>query len=163
MTDTRFVRGAERVRRRIATITANTQIALNSGLLESLLLRRVKERFLRGVDADGRPWPPLRPSTVRRKKGKAAPLQRSGDLFKAIAVIRGSNQGTFASATGAGFRIGIEDPEIAEYARLMNNGFWHARAKRMIPPRRFLGVGALDRKAVDSALRNAIINRNLEG
>jgi hypothetical protein len=164
MTDTRFVRGASRVRRRIASIQAATTVALNPETLGKLLLDRVKKRFKRGVSPDGTKWPPLEPATKLRKAKSQfkGPLMRSGTLFNAIKVIRGTHAGLFAGATGAGFRIGVSDPKAAEYGRLMNNGFYHVRAKRMIEPRRFMGVGELDRKAVDSALR-AIILRNTIG
>jgi hypothetical protein len=134
-------------------------------MLEKLLLKRVKARFNRGVDADGVKWPPLEPATKRRKSSSKHqnPLKRTGTLYDAIKVIQGTHAGLFASATGAGFRIGVSDPEAAEYGRLMNNGFYHVRAKRMIQPRRFLGVGELDRKAVDSALRAIILRSTIGG
>lgn len=162
MTDTHFVRGATKIRRRIQRIQAGTQLVLNSGMLENLLLQRIKRRFVQEVDPDGRPWPPLEPATLRRKKNQKA-LQRTGDLLGAIRVIRGSHQGKFAVATGAGVRIGVDDPRISEYGRYQNNGFYHVRAQRRIASRRFLGVGELDRKAVDSLLRRAIIGSGLEG
>lgn len=166
MTDTRFVHGAERVRRRIQSIQRATQVALHSGLLENLLLQRIKERFRRGVDADGKPWPALKDTTTKRKSyqydGKG-PLFRTGDLFRAIQIIQGTNEGSFAVSTGAGFRIGIsgDNEDIAEYARAQNYGFFHYRSLKRVPARRFLGIGELDRKAVDSLLRRVIIKQGL--
>jgi len=49
--------------------------------------------------------------------------------------------------TGAGIRIGITDPDIATYGVVQNRG------NGRVPARRFLGIGRLDVKAVDSKLR----------
>lgn len=148
MTDTHFVRGAAKIAKRIRTIQARTQIALHSGLLEDLLLRRIKDRFERQVDPDGRPWPRAAASTLKRKTNPKL-LQRSGTLLRSIAIIRVNNRG-LAVATGAGFRIGVTDPEAARYGRFHQFGIG-------VPQRRFLGIGELDRKAVDSLLRRVIL------
>ena len=115
-----------------------------------MLLRRTLERFDREVDPDGTPWKPLAPATVIIKRrlgfGHKGKLKRTEALRRSIRVIRGG-LGTVYTNTGAGFRIGVDDPKVVEYARVQNSG-----ADR-IPARRFLGIGRLDVKAVDSLLR----------
>lgn len=163
MTDSHFTRGAEKIRRRIQAIQAGTAVALNPDNLENLLVRRIKQRFDRAVDADGRAWPPLAERTVLLKKNAAHqdPLKRTGLMYDSIRRIRKGSADKFAVSTGAGFRIGVDNEVASVYARLMNNGFFHVRAKRWIPARRFLGIGELDRKAVDNHLRRYIIRQGL--
>lgn len=148
--DTRFVRGAEKLSQRIATIRQNYKLPAMVDEIGDLLLKRTKERFNREVDPDGAPWAPLTEETLRRKgrlgfadKGK---LKRTEALYNAIRKIRGG-AGTTFSNTGAGVRIGVDDPKVVPYATVQNNG------NGRIPARRFLGIGALDVKAVDSYMR----------
>lgn len=118
-----------------------------------LLLRRTLDRFDREVDPDGQPWVDLTDATQSRKKragaGDKKKLVRERTLRDSIKVIRGGLDSTFVN-TGAGLRIGIDgnttdsDGELVSvYARIQNRH------------RRFLGVGRLDVKAVDSLLRRA--------
>lgn len=74
-------------------------------------------------------------------------LVRTGKLRASIRMIRGG-AGAMYTNTGAGFRIGIQDPEVAEYARYQQNG-----VPGRIPARRLIGIGRLDVKAVDSLMR----------
>jgi hypothetical protein len=76
-------------------------------------------------------------------------LVRTGKLRGSIKLIRGSVDGATFTNTGGGIRIGIEDPEIAAYARVHNRGF----PAKKIPARQFLGVSRNDIKAVDGLLR----------
>lgn len=150
MADTEFVRGAERLGRRIATIRENLRLPVMTQEIGELLLRRTHERFDREVDPDGRPWVPLAPSTIEIKRrlgyGNKGKLKRTEALRRSIRIIRGGLGTTFTN-TGAGVRIGIESPKIAEYGKAQNQG------TDRIPARRFLGIGRLDVKAVDSLLR----------
>lgn len=150
-TDTQFVRGAERLAQRIATIRTRCALPPLVEEIGGLLLERTRKRFAAEQDPDGRPWKPLAEVTLRRKEqlgyGDAQKLVRKGALRDAIQLIRGRADGGMFTNTGAGVRIGITDPEIAEYARVQNKG------NRHIPSRRFLGIGRLDVKAVDSKLR----------
>lgn len=151
--DTRFVRGAEKLSRRISTIRSKLQLPALMDEIGELLLKRTKDRFKAEVTPEGRPWVPLSPYTLRRKAalgyGDAQKLVRTGKLRDSIERIRGRADGGTFFNTGAGFRIGITDPEIAEYAKVQNQGSHDGR----IPARRFLGISALDVKAVDSFLR----------
>lgn len=148
--DTKFVRGATKLNRRIATIRQNLQLPILIEETKRLMLRRTLARFEREVDPNEKAWKPLKESTLRRKAsagyGDKKKLQRTEKMKSSIKVIRGGFGTTFTN-TGAGFRIGIEDPDVANYARIQNRG------NRRIPARRFLGVGALDIKSVDSLLR----------
>ena len=151
---TSYVRGAERLAQRINTIRTNTGVTLGSNVILELLLRRTEERFARQVDPDGVPWPGRMTHGTRGKVDKRSAglplLVRTGKLRDSIGIIRGFTPGQLGVATGAQGRIGIKDPRVAFYARMHQLGIGQER-------RRFLGIGALDVKAVDSLLRRAII------
>lgn len=150
-TDSPFVKGAEKLSRRIGTIRTRLALPPLTEEIGGLLLRRTLNRFEREVDPDENPWRPLAESTLRRKQaegyGGKKKLQRTEQMKKAIKLIRGRADGGTFFNTGAGIRIGITDPEVAVRARAQNRG------TTRIPMRRFLGIGALDIRAVDSFLR----------
>lgn len=152
MTDTAFVGGAQKLRQRIRTITRNLALPVLTEEIGDLLYMRTMRRFRAEVDPDGRRWADLAPSTLRRKASMGLAdtqkLERRGYMMKAIKKITGRTADSTFFNTGAGVRIGIDDPGIAEYARAQNRG-----VKGRIPARRFLGIGRLDVKAVDSLLR----------
>lgn len=174
MADTPYVKGATKLRQRIATIRAGVPFALNRAVSDAgqLILQRTRNRYLRGVDPDGRPWTALSGATlVRKKRPPTSPQYRdkgqlakgfsTGALYGSIQLIRGSSAGLFAAVTGAGVRIGIGNAgafgpvqkrgkDIAQYARTFQQGSANQ------PARRFIGIGALDVKSVDSLLRNRI-------
>jgi phage gpG-like protein len=145
------VRGAERLARRIKTIRTRYALPPLMDEIGDLLLRRVKKRFKAELTPDYQPWAALRPATLVRKQrmgyGGKQKLERTGSLKEAIQVIKGRADGGTFFNTGAGFRIGIEDPKIARYGSIQNKG------NGRIVARRFLGIGALDIRAVDSFLR----------
>lgn len=149
--DTEFVRGAERLAQRIATIRSRCALPPLVDEIGELLLARTRARFLREVDPDYRPWKPLAEVTLRRKRqegyGSEQKLVRKGAMRDAIQLIRGRADGGMFTNTGAGIRIGITDPDIATYGVVQNRG------NGRVPARRFLGIGRLDVKAVDSKLR----------
>lgn len=149
-TDTKFVRGAAKLSQRIQTIRNATALPPLIDEITDLLLKRTLRRFDAQVDPDGKKWAPLKDVTLRRKKqggfGDKPSLVRTQTMRDAIHRIRGGAGSTFFT-TGAGSRIGIDDPAIAEYAKAQNKG------TKTIPARRFLGLGALDIKAVDGLLR----------
>lgn len=149
--DTQYVQGAKKLSKRIATLRKNLSLPPLLDEIGALLYRRTMNRFEREVTPNYAPWAELKPSTLRRKTalgyGDKQKLERTGKLKKAIQIIRGRADGGTFTNTGAGFRIGIVDPEVAKYATLQNNG------DSRIPARRFLGIAALDVKAVDSLLR----------
>lgn len=148
--DTEYVRGAERLKQRIATVRKNLDLPDLTFEIGSLLWRRTKQRFEDEVDPDGNPWKPLADNTLRIKRrlgyGNKKKLQRSEALKNAIRIIRGGAGSTFTN-TGAGVRIGVQDPKLAPIAKALNQG------TPTIPARRFLGIGRLDVKAVDSLMR----------
>lgn len=151
--DTATVKGAAKLSRRIRTLRQKYSLPPLINEIGALLYRRTMERFAREITPDYAPWADLKPATLRRKAaqgyGDKQKLERTSAMRKAIQLIRGrADGGTFAN-TGASARIGIVDPEIAEYARIQNVG---DRSGRIVS-RRFLGIGALDVKAVDSFLR----------
>lgn len=150
--DTKYVRGAERLGRRIATIRAAVSVPVLVREANELLLRRTLDRFDREVDPDGKPWPALAGSTLERRKrangfvGKPK-LVQTGELRASIQLIRGG-EGTLYTNTGAGGRIGIEGDEA-----LVGKARAHQRGYKNIPVRRFLGIGKNDVTAVDGLLR----------
>lgn len=148
--DTPFVNGAEKLRKRIERIRETAQLPAMVAEMGALLHRRTLTRFDREVDPDEKPWAPLKQATVvekrRRGFGGRGKLKRTLNLRNSIKLIRGGAGTTFTN-TGAGVRIGVEDPNIVDYARA------HNRGTATIPARRFLGIGRLDIKAIDSLLR----------
>ncbi|MEG1121280.1 MAG: phage virion morphogenesis protein [Citrobacter sp.] len=160
--DEQFVQGNQKLRQRIATIRRKLNLPVMVDQLGELLWRRTLNRFDRQVDPDGRTWKALEASTMRTRGAKGYPelpaLRRSGTLRAAIKIIKGNAAGSTYTNTGAGVRIGIpatagvytQDGRaipIVRVARYMNNG------TPDVPARRFLGIGRLDVKAVDSYLR----------
>jgi phage gpG-like protein len=148
--DNRYVRGADKLKRRIETIRQNLDIA---GLEESiavLLIDRTRRRFDREVDPSGVPWKDLEPATLKAKDrlnyGKKKKLVRTGRLRDSIKIVRGGIGATYTN-TGAGIRIGVEDPDVVEYAKA------HQQGLGAMPQRRMFGIGELDVKAVGSLLR----------
>lgn len=154
--DTPYVRGAQRLGQRIASIRAAYALPPLVDEISALLLKRTLERFDREVDPDNRPWRPLTAYTLQRREkegyGPGPILQRTKTLRSSIRVIRGAAVGATYANTGAGSRIGVDDPETVQRAAVHNKGSAH------IPARRFLGIGRLDVKAVDSLLRRKAAN-----
>lgn len=148
--DTPFVRGAQKLGRRIQTIRDNLKLPVMVDEITTLLLRRMLDRFDKEVDPQGNKWIPLAQSTLERKArggwGNENILVRTHDMRNAIQRIRGGLGSTFLN-TGAGARIGIQNPAIAKYAK------FHRKGTAIMPKRQFLGLNALDVKAVDSLLR----------
>lgn len=146
------VTGQQKISQRISKIREATGAFLFGNELKELLLRRTRDRFDRQVDPDGVPWTPLSLATLRRRaragvKGRRI-LYQTGALREAIVLIQGSGFIT-ATNTGAGFRIGVQDPAVA-YGRIHQNGIG-------VPRRQFLGIGKLDVVAVSALLRRRII------
>lgn len=159
--DTPFVRGYEKLSRRIATIRASLAVPPLTEAIGRLLLKRTLERFDREVDPDGQRWRELEPETLARRgranggSGKKI-LNATGQMRGAIRIIRGADAvGAVYTNTGARVRIGISDPDQVGKARA------HQRGYRHIPVRRFLGIGALDVRAVDGLLRRAAAKAEL--
>lgn len=165
--DDDFVGGMAKLKKRIATIRARLSLPPLINEIGELLLKRTLERFDRQVDPNGTPWKALAPATLRRRRESGYPelpaLNRSGQLRAAIQIIKTRiSAGTLYINTGAGVRIGVSSTanatyekmsekskpvSVAEVAHYMQNGTGH------IPARKFLGIGRLDIKAVDSMLR----------
>lgn len=174
-----FVRGAEKIQRRIKTIRERTVFNLDAAVADAAanLVLRIKKRFLLGEAPNGSPWAPLAESTIQRKKyaptrpeyrnaGQGAKLLRTRSLYDSINVIRGSHAGLFAITTGAEARIGVNPDDakatyegdagkISKYGRFLQTGFIHISGTQ-VPARRWLGLNANDVKSVDNILRSRI-------
>ena len=148
VTDTKVVTGAPRLAKRIATIRAGLGVAMFKEELAQLLLRRTLDRFDKEVDPDNQAWKPLKNKTKadKRRLGYGGILKRTLLLRNSISIIRGNAEGTMYTNTGAGIRIGVRGP-AADYGR------YHQHGTPKMVQRRFLGVGELDIKSVDSFLR----------
>lgn len=148
--ETEYVGGAAKLKQRIATIRAALTLPAFSTEIANLIRRRTLDRFDAERDPDNRPWVALAPATIDIKRrlgyGGKGKLKRTEALRNAIRIIRGG-AGSIFTNTGAGFRIGVQDPKIAAYGKVQNEG------DGKIPARRFLGIGRLDVKAVDALLR----------
>lgn len=153
------IRGASELKAKLAHIREATGVFLASNELSDILVRRTKARFVSKTGPDGGAWAPNKKPVDSRTKSL---LIRSGTLLESIAVIRGSNAGSFATATGAGFRVGIPSgvmsadgrKPVAEYARINQRGVPGRQ-----PARRFLGVGAGEVQEV--AARLEVLKRTM--
>ncbi len=145
--DTPYVSGAAKLGQRMATIRGKLDLPNLTKDVADLLLSRTLRRFDREEDPDGRHWVPHSKETVRKRGPGAKILNETGELRNSIRRIRGNAAGTVYTITGAGSRLGVEDPQIARRAAANQYGTLH------IPQRRFLGIGRLDVKAVDSLMR----------
>ena len=147
--DTPYVRGADKLKKRIDTIRKAHALPPLVKDVGALLLRRTLDRFDRAITPNYEPWTPLQEATEKRKiRGgfSRGILKRTLTLRRSIKIIRGGRDTTFTN-TGAAVRIGVDDPNVAQYAVAQNKG------TGTIPARQFLGIGRLDVKAVDSLLR----------
>lgn len=136
--------GTREVLRRIALVREATGGLVTREGMQTLLLKRVRERFSQGVSPDGTPWAVLKNSTRARKKssGEVKPLVRTGLLRDSIDIIKSFTTGLIVGNTGYGFRIGVLDEEAAKYGKLHNYGLGGQTQ------RRFLGLGASDLASV---------------
>lgn len=155
MTDTKQVVGAAALNRRLRRIREGVNATLlNDREITEFLVDRNRRRFREGVDPDGIRWTPLKKGTLRRKKWDGVaqanrPLYRTGLLYRSIGVLS-RKRGEFGIAAVGTYRLGVRDPKAAAYGAYHQFGIG-------VPQRRFLGISALDIKAVDSMLRRAII------
>lgn len=145
--DSEYIRGAARLGQRLNTLRVTLALPPMMEEIENLLLNRTLRRFDQEVDPDGRPWRELSFETRKRKPLGSKKLRETGQMRASIKRIKGSAAGAMYAITGAGFRIGIDDPDQVDKGRA------HQYGTRHIPVRRFLGIGRLDVKAVDSLLR----------
>lgn len=153
MKDTRNVKGASKLKRRLLTLRARMENIVEDSRVENLLVNRIKRRMVQGVDTNLVPFHPLAPATIRRKKhkktvrGPGAILFETGAMYDAIGVTK--RRGQLSSPTGAGFSIGIASSNAKIQERAREHNFGNGR----LPQRQFLGVNRLDVKAVDSLMR----------
>lgn len=158
----RAVTGDQKLLRRIRTIQKGLPPLVSRERLGDFLVRRMQERYGRRVDPDERPWKERSPNTP----GDHPLLEKKGYLRKSIGVLGGIGGSGMGINTGAGFRIGVRSRQVQEKTRTVDTvtyGRAHQIGNRHVPRRRFIGIGALDVKAVDSLLRreaNKLIERS---
>lgn len=143
-----------RIIQRIQNIRERMPQTIQEPQLMAFMERRVKARFIQGVDPEGNRWAALTPATIRIKKAAGSafpekPLIRTGRLFNSIQAIR-TNAG-FQSVTGLGFRVGVTDPEAAKYGRMHDQGLVPRTSQR-----KFMGVSARDAKALTDLIRREV-------
>jgi hypothetical protein len=155
------ITGQKRLVSRIKRIRNGLPPVLDDESAKQLLIRRIRARFIAEVSPDGTPWAPLAAKTVanKKRKGRGAPEKKlidSRSLYRAFGEISSSAGGLLAFSTGAGFRIGVDDPEVAEYGRIQNYG------NSRIPARPFIGLSPQDVESYVRAIRRKL-NRLVEG
>jgi|GEM_PF-6925623 len=119
-----------------ARLTATDLSARVNARLRALgptLVRGIIARALRGVDADGRPWP-------RRADGTSATLYGTGAMLGAL----------HASDEPDGIALGYSDTQQARKAAAHQGGTRH------LPRRAFLGLDAAQRRTVLQAVRESL-------
>lgn len=148
------VKGDKALLARIATIQEGIGPLVSRQRLGDFLLRRMLARFDREEDPDGRKWKAR--STAKRARSHKL-LNETGELRSSIGVLGGEGGTGFGVNTGAGFRIGVRAHSVTDsHGRTINPAVYgkvHQQGNGHVPQRRFLGIGALDVKAVDSLLR----------
>lgn len=140
---------------KIAAVRKAAVGILSDAEVSTLILSRIKARFIQGVAPDGTPWPGLLDSTIKRKRRKGlprpdAPLFGTGRLYRSIKIIQGNNLGLLTTNTGVGVRIGVSDPIVAKYGRIHNEGLYDQEQ------RKFIGLSRLDVAAVAALLRRRL-------
>lgn len=158
----RKVQGARLLRLRLQHIRRQTPELFEPEYIGPLLVARMRARIKRGVDVAGQSFVPLKKETARRK-GHDRPLQYTGSLIRAIDVLEGQPSGTFAFATGLGFRIGLKHIKVrqnfANTSRSSDTAVYgrvHQLGNSRTPQRRFLGLNAADRRAVYEKVRRGL-------
>lgn len=152
------VTGDQRLKATLAAVTDGLLTAAMARRIEELLLKRTKRRFITKTNPAGVPWAALKGSTLDRRSRKVRAggwnpsafgiahygiLVFEGRLADSIRIIR-SGRARFATATGAGFRIGTDHPA----AKLHQYG----DSARNVPARKFLGVTRRDSSAIERLL-----------
>lgn len=99
----------------------------------ALLERKAKLRFAKQKDPTGKPWAPLRPATLKRKKTKAI-LRETGSLAASIAFAVSGNE----------VRV---KPSVA-YGIFLQTG------TRKMEPRPFMGFEADDSQKIGQIFRD---------
>jgi phage gpG-like protein len=143
--------GSQRLRTKLRAVQAGLPAVVAGGSMRTYLLERIKARFLREEAPSGASWEARSPRT---RQGPGI-LRYSEKLYKAIDVIGGTNEGSFALNTGAGFRIGVrgtgggrEDP--SRYGR------FHQYGTKKMTARPFLGLSKADEKGAVAKARYAL-------
>lgn len=152
------VLGSSLVKAKLDSVRSELPDTLGRQRLGEFLLRRMRARFLQQVDPNGNKWTPLSPKTAI---GRGI-LYKTGQLYRSIDIIDGNQQGRFAVATGAGFRIGVQSNPYVEYYKTSSRqvdpaiyGRYHQLGIG-VPKRRFIGLSATDRKAIADLVRREL-------
>lgn len=155
----RVVTGDRKLIQRIRTIQEGLPSLVSRDRLGDFLLRRMQDRYSRRVDPDGVPWADRSAQT----RGDHPLLEKHGTLRGSIGVLGGMGGSGFGVATGAGFRIGVRSRKFTESSKSSSRTVdpaVYGRAMQLglggVPKRRFIGIGKLDIKAVDSLLRREL-------
>lgn len=131
------------LRAKLAYVGNAYLIAKNSDVLADLLIRRIKRRFVQGVDANGTPWEPYSDGTRPSAKGM---LRNTETLLNSIQRVS-NNSPTVSFNTGAGFRISAlakNERDGVFYGIVHNLG----SSDGHVPQRNFMGVSSADNRAV---------------
>lgn len=151
------VLGSQQVKAKLATVRAKLPTLLTRQRLGDYLVRRMKENFEKKRSPDGKPWAAHQPTT---RMGKDI-LRVTENLYESVDIIDGNPGGIFASATGAGFRIGVKSIRYTETSKRGKSrtvdtavyGRVHQLGNSHVVQRRFIGIGAADRKSIADLVR----------
>lgn len=151
------VLGSQQVKAKLATVRAKLPTLLTRQRLGDYLVRRMQDNFKKERNPDGVSWPGHAATT---KPGLGI-LRKTENLYKSIGVVDGNPGGIFASATGAGFRIGVKSIRYTETSKRGKSrtvdtavyGRVHQQGNSHVPQRKFIGIGAADRKSIADLVR----------
>lgn len=154
-------RGLGALNRTFGAIIEATRRIFGRRRIEDIILQVHKDRFdpkgrnrFAQFDPDKRPWVPITPYTLsRRKKNKNArqALVDSGALRDAIVIVRDNLKSALTVGTGrASVGIPISSPQYEKGVRMNEGYFKRIRGGEVlrIPARPFIGVGPLELTAV---------------
>lgn len=111
--------------------------------IREALYRGIRANFMDGSGPDGSPWPPHKPSTIRRH-GPHPLLILSGALL--ASATSESGKGSFVEVTDNEITIGVKLP----YAKAQQFG----RSEINLPPRPYYGIPDSIGAEVESLLRD---------
>ena len=144
---------ARKLKRKLRVEQKKVQRTLNQEKIGQRLVKRMKERTRKGIDADLKAFRPLAASTIERRKRSGnesvKPLLDTQALVESIQVINGNVASGARVNTGFSFRIGA--PAKNKYGE--EYGKYHQLGTATIPQRKFLGVNRLDSRSISRMLK----------
>ena len=143
--------GAKLLRQRLQTVRDLPRDISRDPRIPQTIIDRTKDRFRTKRGPDGRRWKALSRkwdfSRTRGNPNRGDILVDTGDLRDSIGVTS-----KFGTATGLGFRIGVDAEQRGKAATHQRGGVSPYTGRR-IPPRRFLGISPQDATIVERLVK----------